>query len=489
MTAAALAACAVLASPADFAAKFSPTPWASTAHQTLIGDAIADAVFANQASILIVECPPQHGKSAIVSQWTPAWYLSLFPTRMVSVVSYEAGVAARWGGWVRDTLTEIGTATIAGDSKAKDEWRTTEGGGMLTVGVGGPLTSYGIHLLIVDDPFKNAEEADSETIREKVWNWFLTVAWTRKQPGTVFVIMHTRWHEDDLVGRIIATPEMARLVKRINLPALAEDNDPLGRKPDEALWPDRYPADNSPDGLLTTRSIMPPRWWNALFQQRPTPEEGAEIKRHWWKWYTELPVHWEAMDYRLASWDATFTDAQTSDWCVGQVWGVYGTYRYLLDKVRARMNFVEACGAVKELHDKWKCNASAIELAANGHALVGSLQGVVPGIYGVKVSGKSKIVRARAVSPTIMAGQTLLPMGAKWAEELVEECAAFPLGKNDDDVDAMSQALSELHGWQGVPTSHLTPSDNRFVPPHILELQKRGVALGGLGVVNKNWRV
>jgi predicted phage terminase large subunit-like protein len=469
------AALAVLSSPSDFAAYYSPTPWERTEHQQFIGDAIADAVFAKQVSILLVECPPQHGKSAIVSQWTPAWFLSKYPRRNVAVAAYEAGVAARWGRWVRDTLTEIGTVAIASDSKARDAWNTADGGGMLTVGVGGPLTSYAIHLLIVDDPFKNAEEADSEVMRAKVWDWFQTVAWTRKQPGTVFVIMHTRWHEDDLVGRILANAEMAKLVRRVRMPALAEENDVLGRRPGEALWPGRFPANETPDGLLTTKAILSARWWEALYQQRPTAAEGAEIMRAWWRFYTELPVRWEDFEYRLASWDGSFTDADTSDYVTGFVFGVYGGLRYVLDRVRARMTFTEACEAVAVTHRKWKCNASAVELAANGHAIVDSLQTAMPGVYGVKVGNNGKVARARAASPQIKAGNVLLPAGTKWADECVEEHAAFPLGRHDDQVDAMSQGLTELAAWQGVPVTHLQAGDNRFVPPHVLALQQRGV--------------
>lgn len=466
----------MLSSPSDFAAYYSPTPWETTRHQQITADAIADAVFAEQLSILLIEMPPQHGKSAIVSQWTPAWFLSAFPRRMVGLCSYEAGVSARWGGWVRDTLNAIRTVRISESSSAKDDWRTADGGGMITTGVGGPLTSYGIHLLVIDDPFKNSEEADSETIRAKVWDWFQTVAWTRKQPGTVIVIMHTRWHEDDLVGRILAHPEMSRLVRRIRMPAIAEDaNDPLGRKPGEALWPTRFPADSSPDGLLTTKGVLSARWWEALYQQRPTAAEGAEILRSWWRYYDDLPVRWEDLEYRLASWDGTFTDSDTSDYVCGVVIGVFGGQRYVLDRIRARMTFVETCEAVATTHRKWQCHATAVELAANGHAIVDTLKVSIPGVYGVKVGNNGKVARARATSPQVKSGSVLLPSGEKWADELVEEHAAFPLGRHDDQVDAMSQALSELAAHQSIPVTLLRPSDSRWVPPHIQALHARGV--------------
>ncbi len=489
MTAAVLASIATLAGPAEFATHYSNGKWLPYRHLQYTSDVIADAIWRNETRIIVIEQPPRHGKSLLVSKWLPAWYLSLWPDRRAVVVSYESNFAREWGYAVRNTLAEIGTATLAADSRASDMWRTVEGGGMQTTGIGGPLTGKGANLLIIDDPIKNAEEADSETMREKHWGWFNTVVWTRREPGTVFVVMATRWHEDDLTGRILANPELARFVLRVRLPAIAEDDDAIGRKPGEALLPEKYPADDSIDGLHTTKATLPTRWWNALFQQRPSPAEGAEILRHWWRWYDDLPVVREKLDYVAASWDCTFKDKSTSDWVVGQVWGVYGTYRYLLEQVRARMNFMESAMAIMAMHDKWRPNISMVELAANGDAIVQSLQALVPAIVGIEVRGKgSKVARARAVSPIIQSGQAFLPRGVKFSEELVEECAGFPLGKHDDQVDAMSQALKHLVGFQGVPTSDLTPSDNRFVPPHVLELQKRGV-LGGLGTAPKNWRI
>lgn len=472
-----VASVAVLASPSDFAEHYSPTPWQTTRHQRVIGDAIADAVFAGVMSILIVECPPQHGKSAIVSQWTPAWYLSLYPRKNVAVVSYESTIASRWGRWVRDTLREIGTVEIADDATARDNWSTSQGGVMLSVGVGGPLTSRSIDLLVIDDPIKNSEEADSETIREKVWDWFQTTAWTRKQPGTVFVLMHTRWHEDDLVGRVLAHPEMSKYVKRMRMPALAEADDVLGRLPGEALWPSRFPADASPDGLLTTKAVLTPRWWSALYQQRPSAQEGAEIKRSWWRFYDELPVRRDQLDIVITSWDCAFRDSSGSDYVVGQAWGVYGSYRYLLDQVHERLDFVGTCKAVLLMSEKWNPNATLIEAKANGDAVINVLRASISGVVPVEPQG-GKEARVRAAAPQIEAGNVILPK-TSWASELVEEAAAFPLGKHDDMVDACSQALNWLLHHNVAHVSELPATDDRFIPPHIAALRQRGVMAFG----------
>lgn len=465
-----LEAASTLSSPVDFAEHFSEGKWLRTRHQELIGDAIAEAVFAKELSILIIECPPQHGKSSVVSQWTPAWFLSVWPEKNVGVVSYEAGVATRWSRWVRDTLISIGTVPLKHDSKAADEWGTQAGGGMIATGVGGPLTSRSIHLMVIDDPIKNSEEADSETIREKLWDYFQTTVWTRKQPGTVFVIMHTRWHQSDLVGKILDTPEMARLVRRIRLPALAEENDALGRKPGEALWPERYPADMTPDGLLTTKAILKPRWFSALYQQEPSSQEGAEIKRQHWAWYDELPVPMERMDQVVISWDCAFKGTDTSDFVVGQVWCIYGSYRYLVDQIRDRMDFLATLHAVKSLNDKWKPTITLVEEKANGDAVMSAFREVIPAMIPINPK-TSKVARARAVAPQIEAGQVFLPRGKKFADELVEEAAAFPLGKNDDMVDAMSQALEHSRHLKTTHLHEFGGSDDRFVNPNQPSLQ------------------
>ncbi len=332
---------------------------------------------------------------------------------------------------------------------------------MMTVGVGGPLTSYGVNLLIIDDPIKNAEEAESETMRDKIWDWFQTVAWTRKQPGTVFVIMHTRWHEDDLVGRILSHPPMARLVRRITMPALAEAGDIMGRSVGEALWPSRYPADESPDGLLTTKSILQPRWWNALFQQRPTSAEGAEIKRTWWRWYEELPVPRDRLDFVVASWDCAFRDTDGSDFVVGQIWGCYGSFRYLLDQVHERMDFTATVHAVMALSERWKPHATLIEAKANGDAVINVLSSAISGIVAVEPQG-GKEARVRACSPQIEAGNVYLPK-TPWAAELVEEAAAC------------SQALNWLLHHRVEHVSNMGGRDDQWVSPDVRALQSRGV--------------
>jgi predicted phage terminase large subunit-like protein len=473
--------------PHAMAARLSHGRYQIAPHLTLISTTIAQTVDAG-GGLVVIELPPRHGKSELVSRWVPVWHFAEHPDRHVTLAGYGAALPEGHSRFVRDVIAEHGAGlgvTLAADSTAADRWHTSAGGSCRAVGVGGALTGFGSHLLVIDDPISNAEEADSEVMREKVWEWFMSVALTRREPGATVVVMCTRWHEDDIIGRIMAHPVLSKQARRITLPALAEDDDALGRKHGEALWPQRY---NRETLLRDYQASLTARWWNALFQQRPTAAEGAEIKRSWWRYYDELPITWQEFEYRLASWDATFTDASTSDWVVGQVWGVFGGQRYLLDQVRERMTFVETCAAIAKTHERWQCHGTAVELAANGQAIVNSLQVAIPSVYGVKVGNNGKVARVRAVSPQIHAGNVLLPKHAKFSDELVEESAAFPLGKHDDMVDAMSQALSELAHFTGIPVSHLTPTDDRFVPPHVRELQAKGV-LGGAFRAPRSWKL
>lgn len=423
--------------------------------------------------LLIVEAPPRHGKSELVSRRVPLWHLQQYPDRHVTLAGYGAALPVSHSRWVRDALSEHGAdlgVSLAQDSTAADRWHTRAGGSCRAVGVGGALTGFGSHLLVIDDPISNAEEADSEIMRDKVWDWFAAVAWTRREPGATVVVMCTRWHEDDLIGRILAHPELGRQAKRITLRAVAEDDaDPLGRAPGTALWADRYDA----KALEEIHATLPARWWSALYQQRPSSAEGAEIKRHWWRWYDELPVKRDSMDFVCASWDCAFRDSDGSDYVVGTVWGVYGSYRYLLDMYRERADFGATVKAVVDVNSRWRPNATLIEAKANGDAVINTLTDLVPGIVPVEPQG-GKESRVRAASPQIQAGNVYLPKTG-WANELVEEAAAFPLGKHDDAIDSTAQALNWLLMHRTEHATHLTATDDRWVAPHLAALRARGV--------------
>lgn len=405
---------------------------------------------------LMVFEPPRHGKSEKCSHWFPTWALALDPRNKIILTSYEAEVAARWGRACRRTVTEnydyIG-ARLLEDSKAANRWETSERGGMVTAGVGGPITGKGGNILICDDPIKNAEEANSEVMRDSLWDWWQTTFLTRRQKGpdggdAILVFIMTRWHEDDLAARIIENDDPADW-RIIDLPALAEEGDPLNRAPGAALWPERYDEVE----LEATKKKIGSRNFASLYQQKPTPPEGQMIHRLWWKWYDEPPER-GAFDQIVQSWDPTFDDAESNDYVVGQVWGRLGGDFYLLATHRERLNFPETLKAIRKVTEQWpEARYKLIEKSANGFAIIQTLKHEIGGILPTGTKSRSKETRltigTNNVAAVIERGQVYIPREGAWATRLVDEAAQFPHGTHDDMIDAMVMAIEYLMpgGW------------------------------------------
>jgi predicted phage terminase large subunit-like protein len=438
----------------DFVTELDPSN-VQTAALNLLDERLA-AVGAGKITRLIWSMPPQEGKSERVSRRFPTWMLTRDPDLRIAIASYELGVARRWGRAIRNDIAEhpeLGLR-VRTDTSAAHEWQL-EGhrGGVYSVGIGGALTGRPVDLLIIDDPIKGRAEADSEVYRNACWEWWTNVARTRLARGAPVVLILTRWHEDDLAGRLLAGDGGWDLV---NIPAQAEaisdQPDPLER----------------PEGayLVSTRGRQPTDWeeirrdvgervWNALYQGRPSPAEGALLKRGWWK-YTPAPLAREQSDGTMVvrgeydqviqSWDMAFKDTKASDYVVGQVWMLHGADAYLLDQVRDRLDFPATCRAVQAMSARWpQAHAKLVEDKANGSAVIAQLRSVVNGLIAVNPK-ESKEARVSAVSPFIEAGNVHLPDPAQapWVGGFIEECSAFPHGVHDDQVDALSQALSRL---------------------------------------------
>lgn len=375
-----------------------------------------------------------------VTETFPAWFLGRNPDKRVIEVSYSDSLARNFGDKCRRKIEEFGLEIFGVELDRrrtdKSDWGI-EGhvGGMVAAGIGGSVTGKGADLLIIDDPIKNRLEANSETYRERVWSeWQSTLA-TRLHPGGRVVVVLTRWHEDDLAGRLIAA-EPGRW-KILNLPAIADEEDPLGREPGKALWPARYDE----KALARVKVTVGSRDWEALYQGRPSPAEGEVWKRDWWQYYRQAPAHFDEV---IQSWDCAFKDTNKSDYVVGQVWGRKGANKYLLDQVRARMDIVATMQAMTVLSAKWpKARAKLVEDKANGTAVIRMLKNKIPGLIAFNPDG-GKEVRAQAVAPDIEAGNVFLPENAPWVHDFVAECAAFPSGAHDDQVDSASQALNRL---------------------------------------------
>lgn len=439
--------------PAGLARLVSKNKWVYKPHLQLINEKLL-GIAGGWVKRLLIQLPPRHGKSEFVSQYFPVWYLGNYPEEPIILSSYEADFAASWGRKARNIFAEWGPQIfgleLSPDSSATARWGIKgHRGGMSTAGVGGAITGKGSKVFIIDDPCKNYEQAQSETYREKTWDWYRSTAYTRLEPDGAMVLIMTRWHEDDLAGKILSgqDDEDPELWEVISLPAIAEENDLLGRKPGEALWPERFPVDR----LLRIKKDIGSFLFESLYQQNPTRREGELVKRSWFKFYKTFPSL-RFFDEIIQSWDMAFKDTQESSFVVGQVWGRIKAEKYLLDQVRDRLGFVETIQAVRTVTAKWPmAGAKLVEDKANGPAVISTLMKEIPGLIAVTPEG-SKESRLVAVSPQIEAGNVFIPdpQIAPWIHDYIEELCNFPRGKYDDQVDATTQALNRLSNIKNV---------------------------------------
>lgn len=446
------------ATPGGLAQHLDPRT-VQTAALDLLDQALVDTFHAADGR-LIISMPPQEGKSTRAAKDFPLWVLTQAPDTRIVTASYGQGLANRNGRSIRNAiLTHPETGLqIAPDNGAAHEWQIGgHDGGVLSVGVGAGLTGRPADLLIIDDPIKDRKEADSETFRENVWEWWTDVASTRLAPGASVVLILTRWHEDDLAGRLQAA-EDGQLWRVINIPAQAESGqDPLGRAPGEFMQSARRDKQGRPRTKAQWEAIrvrVGSRTWNALYQGRPSPAEGGIFKRDKWATY-DVPMWLErgdgarvttAFDLVIQSWDMTFKDTKGSDFVVGQVWGRRGADMYLLDQVRGRWDFPETCRQVERLSAKWPdAVLKIVEDKANGTAVMAQLRRTVPGLVG-EIPTESKTARAQAAAPLQEAGNVWLPdpQLAPWVGDFIEEAAGFPNGSHDDQVDGFTQAAKRL---------------------------------------------
>lgn len=416
--------------------------------------AAAGEVEHDRPEILLIEVPPRHGKSTEISEHAPAWFIGTFPDRHVILCSYQAEFAASWGLKARMILEEYGRqlygVELDPSSKAAKRWQLKgRRGGMITAGVGGPITGMGADLLIIDDPIKNAEEAMSEVIREKHWDWWLSTARTRLQPGAVVILLLTRWHQDDLAGRLLqAAADGGDPVREIRLPALAEEDDPLGREPGEALWPERY----SRSYLEHTREIDS-YWFAAMFQGKPTPDEGGIFNRKNFRYFEvdgdEVVLRLDGGETKRwgIDWcekvtyvDLAVSEKETADYTVAtEVWVTPDQEMLIRNVVRDRIPGPDQAGFL-EAHYVGRLKVEAMGYQA---ALVQEL--VRRGLPVEAVHpDKDKVTRAAAAGALYRSGKVFHLAGAEWLADFEVELLAFPMGEHDDQVDTVSYAAKDL---------------------------------------------
>jgi predicted phage terminase large subunit-like protein len=396
---------------------------------------------------LIINMPPRHTKSEFASYLLPAWFLGKYPQKKVIQTSHTAELAVGFGRKVRNLVDSDAYKSVfpdmglQSDSKAAGRWNTNKGGDYFAIGVGGAVTGKGADILIIDDPHSEQEAALAEVnpeIYDKTYEWYTSGPRQRLQPGGAIVVVMTRWSKRDLTGRVLksAAQRNDEGWEVIEFPALL----PSGRP----LWPEFW----SKSELDALKLELPNSKWMAQYQQQPTSEESAIIKREWWqKWEKDNPP---SCEFIIQSWDTAFLKTQRADYSACTTWGIFykddATGRpqaniILLDTLKERMEFPELKETAKQMYKEWEPDSLIVEAKASGAPLVFELRAMgIPVQEFVPSKGNDKIARLNAVSDIFASGRVWVPE-TSWAEELIDEVASFPAGDHDDLVDSMTQAL------------------------------------------------
>jgi predicted phage terminase large subunit-like protein len=394
---------------------------------------------------LIINMPPRHTKSEFASYLLPAWFLGKYPGKKIIQTSNTAELAVGFGRKVRNLVDSeqygrvFPRVSLRSDSKAAGRWSTNANGEYFAIGVGGTVTGKGADLLIIDDPHSEQEAAlasSDPSVFDKVYEWYTSGPRQRLQPGGSIVIVMTRWAKRDLTGKILkaAIERDGDEWEVIDFPAILPSNKPL--------WPEFWKYEE----LDALRTELPLPKWQAQYQQQPTSEEGAIIKREWWKeWTNELPPKCE---FIIQSWDTAFTKNDRSDYSACITLGVFykdenenDPHIILLDALKRRMEFPELKAAAMSHYKEYEPDAFIVEAKASGAPLIYELRQMgIPVQEFTPTRGNDKIARINSVSDLFASGKVWAPP-TRWAEEVIEEMAAFPSGDHDDLVDAMTQAL------------------------------------------------
>ena len=414
-------------------------------HHKIMAEAF-ERVASGELKRLIINMPPRHTKSEFASYLLPAWFLGQYPEKKIIQTAHTAELSVGFGRKVRnlvdsdDYKTIFPKVSLRADSKAAGRWSTSQGGEYFAIGVGGAVTGKGADLLIIDDPHSEQEgQSIDPSVFDKVYEWYTSGPRQRLQPGGAIVVVMTRWHKRDLTGQIIKSSVQREGVDEwevIEFPAIMPSGAPL--------WPEFWPMKE----LESLRNELPAPKWSAQYQQNPTSEEGALVKREWWKrWEEDDPPPCE---FIIQSWDTAFLKTQRADFSACTTWGVF--YRpdddgvtqpnvILMDAYKERLEFPELKKTAYDFYQHWQPEAFVVEAKAAGTPLIFELRAMgIPVAEYTPSRGNDKISRGNAVSDLFASGVIWAPE-TRWAEEVIEEFAAFPAGEHDDLVDSSTQAL------------------------------------------------
>jgi predicted phage terminase large subunit-like protein len=420
--------------PDAYAHKCSNGKFKLYKHIKLISELVVPEIAKGNARICI-SVPPRHGKSEFLSYWLPIWFLEMWPDKRIILASYAAELAQTFGRKIRDecATNELVKVKLSENSQASHRFDTNEKGGMIAVGVGGPITGKGAHLFLIDDPYKDFEEAMSQRQREKIQDWYQSVARTRLEPNGSMIVIMTRWHDKDLCGFLIKEHGF----KEIKMPALAGENDILNRASGEALCLDRYTEKD----FESIKHDIGSYKWNSLYQQNPIPLEGGLFKRKWWIPYKEAPNFTRIIQV----WDCAQKVGISNDYSVCATWGQAHNGYYLLDIWRNKVEAPQLEQAAQNLFAKWRPNEIVIEDKSSGSSLIQNLrQKTLLPILAFDPKQRDKEVRASAVTPIVESGRCFIPESAPWLEDFLLEHERFPNAEHDDCVDTTSMALEHL---------------------------------------------
>lgn len=398
---------------------------------------------------LMLFVPPRHGKSEMVTVRYPVWRLERSPQMRVIIGAYNQTLASKFGRKTR-RIAET-RLKLSDDRHAADDWETAEGGGVRAVGVGAGITGQGGNLIIIDDPIKNRQEAESTAYRERVWDWYTDDLYTRLEPNAAIILIQTRWHEDDLAGRILASDDAPNWTT-ICLPAEANENDPLGRRLGQALCPERY----NERALARIKSVLGARSYAALYQQSPRPPEGNLAKQEWFPIVDAAPARGKS----VRSWDLAATEksakATDPDWTVGALLTECDGIYYVRDIRRTQATPGAVLALMKQTAQLDGVGTQiAVEREGGAGGKFAAAQ-VIRALAGYTVRAVppqgDKVTRAMPFLAQAEAGNVRIVKGA-WNYAFLDEIASFPSGAHDDQVDAISGAFALLahSGWSRGP--------------------------------------
>lgn len=423
--------------------KYTNPAYEDAPHHRVIVEKL-EAVERGEIKRLMITMPPRHGKSELASRRFPAWYLGRNADKQIIAASYNSDLANDFGREVRNIVhspefTALFETGLAQDSKAANRWHTDKGGMYVAAGVGTAITGRGADILLIDDPFKDRQEADSEITRQRVWDWYTSTAYTRLMPGGAVVVINTRWHDDDLSGRLLEEQEKSGdKWDLLSLPAIDATGQPL--------WPAWYPIER----LEQIKAVLPARDWNALYQQNPIPDDGDYFKSDWFQEYDELPPNlrmFGASDYAVTDGDGDFTEhgiagvdsnnnLYIADWWFGQV-----TSDVWIEK---------QCDLIVD-HEPicWFGEAGPIRRAIEPFLMRRMQQREAYCRIEWLASISDKPTRARPIQAMASMGKVFVPKKAPWKDRLMNQLLRFPAGKYDDGVDVFSlfgRGLEHMRG-------------------------------------------